>query len=186
MHRKYFPPCPVNGPIEPPVPFGHMLSRGAVPKKCSECENLFEGECIRYFEQVGHYFHLDYGPCGIDGPTDPVVYEDEFIKGKAEIPRKCDTCPHLAVAPICGFYCCKDSDKWGDFHRGLDWGAWRPAFIYLQLPPPKVTTMALSEHAYNNDLPAFTKEHRRINPGLSIGEARTDFKRFRSVIERRD
>ena len=123
MQSKYFPACPIDGPIEPPVPFSHAASRGAVPKKCSECEHLFEGECTRYIDEVGHYLHLDHGPCGIDGPTDPVPYEDEFIRAKVEIPRKCSTCVYLAVDRIPGFHCTKDSDKWGDFHRGLDWGA---------------------------------------------------------------
>ena len=184
MHSKYFPTCPIDGPIEPPVPFAHMGSRGAVPKKCSECEHLFEGECTRHIDEVGHYLHLDHGPCGIDGPTDPVPYEDEFIKAKVEIPTKCSTCVYLAVDRIRGFHCTKDSDKWGDFHRGLDWGAWQPAYINLLLPPPRVTTKALSQHAFNNDLAAFIKEYRRINPETSIEEAKRDFFHFRSTMEK--
>ncbi|WP_197528492.1 hypothetical protein [Aeoliella mucimassa] len=46
-----------------------------------------------------------------------------------------------------------------------------------------MTTKALSEHAFANDQLAFIKEHRRINPGLSIQEAKTDFAHFRRVIE---
>lgn len=185
MHRRYFPPCPVDGPIEPPVPFGHMASRGAVPMKCSECQHLFEGECTRYIEEVGHYLHLDHGPCGIDGPTDPVIYKDDFVTSKAEVPRKCTICVFLAVDRIHGFHCTKDSDKWGDFHRGLDWGAWEPDFVYLELPLPKVTTKELSLYARQNDKMSFIKEHRRINPGLSIEEAIADFARFREVLEKR-
>ena len=185
MHRNYFPRCPIDGPIEPPVPFGHMASRGAVPKKCSECQHLFEGECTRYIEDVGHYLHLDHGPCGIDGPTDPVLYEDEFVTSKAEVPRKCAKCVFLAVDRIYGFHCTKDADKWGDFHRGLDWGAWEPDCIYLELPLPKVTTKELSVFARRNDIMSFIKEHRRINPGLSIEEAKADFAHFRDVLEKR-
>ena len=183
MHSRYFPPCPIDGPIEPPVPFGHMLSRGAVPKKCSECQHLFEGECLRYANEVGRYLHLDHGPCGINGPTDPVVYEDKFVTGKVEVPRKCANCVHLAVDRIHGFHCTKDAHKWGDLHRGLDWGAWEPDGVYIELPLPKVTTKKLSICARNNDLVEFVKEHRRVNPGLSVKEAQADFAHFRRVLE---
>ena len=158
MHSKYFPPCPIDGPIDPPVPFAHMASRGAVPNKCSKCEHLFEGECTRYMEEVGRYMHLDHGPCGVNGPTDPVVYEDSFVKSKVEIPRKCAGCVHLGIDRIYGLHCTKDSEKWGDLHRGLDWGTWQPNFIYLELPPPKVTTKKLSIFAYDNDKLAFIKD----------------------------
>lgn len=183
MFRRYFPPCPVDGPIDPPVPFGHMASKGAVPKKCSECKHLFEGECTRYIEDVRGYLHLDHGPCGIEGPTDPTTFENEFLRGKVQVPRKCATCVHLSVGPIHGFHCTKDWDKWGDFHRGLDWGSWSPDHVYLNLEPPKVTTRALSEHAFTGDLVAFIKEHRRINPGISVQEARADYEHFRAVIQ---
>ena len=182
MHGKYYPRCPVPGPIEPPVPFGHMGSRGAIPQKCSECRHLFEGECTRYIESVGHLLHLDHGPCGIDGPTDPVVREVPFGKSPVEIPRKCVTCAYLGIDQIHGFHCRKDAETWGDFHRGLDWGSWEPACIYLELPLPKVTTQELSRHAQRNDLMSFIKEHRRINPGLSIEEARNDFHHFRTIL----
>jgi len=184
MHKKYFPVCPVDGPIEPPVPFGHMMSSGAVPNKCGGCPNLFEGECTRYMEQVGHYLHLDYGYCGIPGPTDPVIYRDEFIVSEVEIPRKCSKCVHLAFDRIKGFYCSKDSEKWGDLDRGLDWGAWKPDTIYLELPFPKITTRALAEHANRDDLIRFIKEYRRINPGVSIEEAKSDYRRFREILEK--
>ena len=184
MHRQYFPPCPVDGPIEPPVPFGHMSSDGAVPTKCSDCQHLFEGSCTRYIEEVQGYLHLDHGPCGIDGPTDPVYYETEFVKSKVEIPRKCASCRYVAVHSIYGIHCTKDADKWGDFHRGLDWGTWHADYVYIRLSPPKVTTRDLSRHAYNDDATAFVKEHRRVNPGLSIEEAKADFAHFRAVIDR--
>lgn len=185
MYSQYFPRCPVNGPIDPPVAFGHMGSRGAVPAKCGQCCHLFEGECTRYINEVGHYLHLDHGPCGINGPTDPVTYEDEFIKGKADVPRKCSKCNFLAIHPIFGFHCTKDSDKWGDFHRGLDWGDWNPDFVTLHLPPPKVTTKELSQFAFGDDLLAFVKEYGRINPGLSVDDAKSDFRHFRNIIENR-
>lgn len=133
--------------------------------------------------EVGHYLHLDYGPCGIAGPTDPVTYEDAFVAAKVEVPRKCATCVHLECDRVHGFFCSKDREKWGDFHRSLDWGAWAPDFVYLELPLPKVTTMDLSRFAYQNDLVAFVREYRRINPGSSLAEAREDFEKFRRIIE---
>jgi hypothetical protein len=120
MYQWDFPPCPVDGPIEPPAQFGHLGSRGAVPRKCSECRHLFEGAYTWYSEDIGHYLHLDHGPWGIDGPTDPVIYEDEFVVSNAEIPRKCKKCVFLNVDRILGFHCKKDVSKWGDFHRGLE------------------------------------------------------------------
>lgn len=184
MHSQYFPACPVDGPIEPPVPFGHMFSRGAVPQKCSQCQFLFEGECIRYANDVGHYLHLDHGFCGIAGLTDPVLYRDKFIESKVEVPRKCVSCSFLSYDQIRGFVCSKDEEKWGDFPRGLDWGNWQPDIVYLELPFPKLTTKELSKHAKNDDLIEFLKEHRRINPGLSIQEAKSDFYHFRDILNK--
>ena len=159
-----------------------MLSRGAVPKKCSECEHLFEGECLRGGEQAGRYFHLDYGPCGIPGKTDPVHYENGHIKAKVTVPRKCDFCHYLRYDFIHGFYCNKDSDKWGDFHRGLDWGTWQPDVVYFDLPLPKATTQKMCEMATSDDLVGFIAEYRRVNPGLSIQEAKEDYNLIRSKI----
>jgi hypothetical protein len=180
MHTRYFPACSVDGPIEPAVPFAHMISRGAVPNKCSSCPFLFEGECRRTSDR---YLHLDHGPCGIDGPTDPVFYENEFVVAKVTVPRKCAKCRFLKHDSIYGFYCNKDSEIWGDFHRGLDWGAWSPDRTYLELPFPKITTRVLSDFAHQDDLIGFIKEHRRVNPGLSLEEAKTDFQFFREKID---
>ena len=182
MYKKYFPECPVEGPIEPAVEFGHLGLNGAVPKKCAECKNLFEGECTRYIEEVGHYLHLDHGFCGIAGPTDPVFYDDGTITSKVEIPRKCSDCVFLKVEKIKGFYCSKDEEIWGYFSRGLDWGNWKPNSIYISLPLPKFTTKKLILCAENNDLIEFIKEFRRINPGLSISEAREDFQYCRNIL----
>ncbi len=182
MHRFYFPPCPVDGPIDPPVPFSHMGTVGAIPNKCSGCVHSFEGSCTRFMEEVQRYMHLDFGPCGISGPTDPVIYEDQFVISKVEIPRKCAKCRFLFSHPIFGFTCRKDEEKWGQCYRGLDWGAWSPDTIYLELPQPKVTTKALVRFAREGDLASFVIEHRRINPGLSLAEARSDFARFIELL----
>ena len=184
MHSHYFPPCPIEGPIPPSVPYGHMGTRGAVPQKCSKCKMLFEGECTRYMADVGHYLHLDHGPCGVRGPTDPVAYEDRFISGKVEVPRKCASCGFLRVDHIRGFICTKDSEIWGGLPRGLDWGAWRPDTIYLDLPHPKITTKLLVKCAHENDLVGFAQEYRRVNLGTSLAEAREDFAHFRRILDK--
>jgi hypothetical protein len=68
--------------------------------------------------------------------------------------------------------------------RGLDWGAWEPDSIYLELPFPKITTRDLSVHAKSGDLIKFIKEYRRVNPGLSIEEAKSDYRHFRDILAR--
>ena len=185
MHKDYFPACPVHGPIEPPVPFNHMGLSGAVPNKCGPCPKLFEGSCTRYIEEVGHYLHLDYGYCGIPGPTDPVIYEDQFIVAKVEVPRKCSTCMYVDFDRVKGFVCRKDAKKWGRFERGLDWGSWEPDAIHLELPLPKVTTKDLSVYAKQGDLIEFIKEYRKVNPGTSFDEAKSDYQHFREILGKR-
>lgn len=143
---------------------------------------LFEGECLRSMETLHRYMHLDFGPCGIHGPTDPVIYEDRFIKSKVEVPRKCSRCPFLFHDSIYGFTCKKNPEKWGNFYRGLDWGAWSPERIYLNLPHPKITTKALIDCVYAEDLMGFIKEHRKINPDQSMIEAKADFTYLRKLI----
>lgn len=186
MHKDYFPRCPVAGPIEPPVRFGHGCSRGAVPQKCSTCQHLFEGSCVRFANIVGRYLHLDHGPCGIDGPTDAVLHQDPASNIAAEVPRKCSTCTFLAADSNYGFCCLQDAEKWGDFHRGLDWGDWEPPLIQLTLAPPKSTTKEMTSLAQQNDLLAFIQEHRRVNPRISIAEAKRDFQLFQQALGQLD
>ncbi|MFK8002746.1 MAG: hypothetical protein AB8H86_24390 [Polyangiales bacterium] len=185
MHRFYFPRCPVEGPTDPPVSYAHGASRGAIPNKCGGCEHSFEGSCARFTDELQRYMHLDHGPCGVDGPTDPVVYEDEFVTSKVEIPRKCADCVFLTHGPIYGFTCRKDEEKWGDCRRGLDWGGWSPERIHLELPPPRVTTKALVDFAYDEERIRFITEHRRVNPGLSMQEAKADYAHLRALISKR-
>lgn len=180
MYKYYFPPCPIDGPIEPAIPFAHMMSSGAVPNKCNHCQYMFEGECMRYMDEVGHYLHLDYGPCGIEGPTEPVTIEHEGDPSNIEIPKKCATCEYLRGHSSCT----KDKDVWGDFNRGLDWGQWKPEIIHIQLAFPKITTQELNLCAHRDDLISFIKEHRRVNPGTSHEEAKKDFKFFRAVLKK--
>ncbi|EAQ78136.1 hypothetical protein DSM3645_18986 [Blastopirellula marina DSM 3645] len=132
---------------------------------------------------IHHSLHLDHGACEIEGPTEPVSLENEFLRAKVDVPEKCATCIFLGVSLVEGFYCTKDVDKWGDLHQGLDWGTWRPARIDLQLPSPKVTTRELTNFAYEANLVAFVKELRRVNPNVSVTEARDDFYHLRDMIE---
>lgn len=175
MHKKYFPKCKVEGPIEPAVPYDHMASVGAIPQKCSRCEYLFEGSCIRYLEEVGRYLNLDHGPCKVNGPTDPVYYISKHLKSKVEIPGKCHECRLLEIDRFHGLHCAENKQKWGDFLRGFDWGTWEPDVIYFELPLPKITNQKLNDLANKNDCVNFIKEHRRVNPELSFKEAKNDF-----------
>lgn len=181
MHRDYFPACPVAGPILPAVPFRHMATSGAVPRKCAGCSHLFEGGCARAQASRQGLLHLDHGPCGIAGPTDPVVFENRYVESKVTIPRKCAGCSHL-VLNRWGFDCGKDRSIWGDCLRGLDWGTWRPDRIYVELPAPKATSAAMVDAVYDNDLVAFIRASRRTNPDVSIAEAKIDFAELRRRV----
>lgn len=185
MEHKYFPRCTVDGPIDPPVSYGHFGSFGAIPNKCRSCSNLFEGECVRAMDSGG-YKHLDHGPCGVMGPTDPVHYEDEFVVAKVRIPRKCASCNFLRLRPIHGFVCTKDESIWGDFHRGLDWGDWIPSSVFRRLPYPKGTNDTMLKLVADGDLMKFISEHRRINPGVGVLEAKEDFEFLRDDLDRTD
>ena len=122
MYRKSFPSCKVTGKVSP-VPYAHMISRGAVPHKCNFCEFLFEGECTRNIKQVDGYSNLDHGPCGIEGPTEPEIIAKS---GEYEVfvPKKCSTCSYLKQDDLRGYVCSKDQEIWRDFPRNLDWGGW--------------------------------------------------------------
>lgn len=138
---------------------------------------------MRFMDKLQRYMHLDYGPCGISGPTNPVIYEDRFVRSKVEIPKKCARCHFLFHDNIYGFTCRKDAEKWGNCHRGLDWGAWRPDRIYFDLPYPKITTKALVDAVHEDDVIAFVKEYRRVNPGTSTQEVKEDFSTLRQHVE---
>ncbi|HAS46130.1 MAG TPA: hypothetical protein DCS93_36955 [Microscillaceae bacterium] len=183
MYRNYFPPCLVDGPIEPPVPYVHMGSSGAVPHKCSTCQYLFEGSCTRAGEELDRYLHLDHGSCKVSGPTNPVLYQDQFIKSKVEVPKKCTDCVLLKLDHIYGFYCSQDEDKWGDFKRGLDWGNWKPDEPYIELPYPDITTKTMLKAVIQNARTAFVKEYREVNPGHSFSVAIKAFEYLREKLK---
>jgi hypothetical protein len=121
---------------------------GAVPRKCSQCPKLFEGECTRNYEDypeqvlqwggrvvvLGTYRHLDHGPCPFPGETDPVPFEIPVQPAPSsrpaktvQVPRKCSGCPYLKGLPIHDAVCTYEPEVWGLFHRGLDWGGWLPS-----------------------------------------------------------
>ncbi|MCP4146132.1 MAG: hypothetical protein GY757_00140 [bacterium] len=160
-----------------------MLTRGFIPNKCGCCEHLFEGECLRGADVVGRFLHLDFGPCGIPGNTEPVELEDKDTFSKVAIPEKCKACDHLLYAQIYGFTCKKDSSKWGGIYRGLDWGNWHPRVVYFKLPLPKMTTTEMCRCVSEDNLLPFIKEYRRVNPGSSIEEAKKDYALMREKIE---
>lgn len=156
----------------------------AVPKKCYECKNLFEGGCTRFFEEVKEYLRLDYDFCGVDGSTNPIMYEDKFVKSKVYIPKKCRTCKHLNIDGNWGFSCNKDSKIWGAFPRGLDWGTWEPDSVYIELKFPKKTTKTLISLVKKNKLVNFIKEYRKINKNYSIEEAKKDYNFIASKLRK--
>jgi hypothetical protein len=179
MRKRYFPSCTVDGLIEPPIPFKHMASSGAVPNKCRNCQHFFEGECLRAIDEQHRYLKLDYGFCGIPGETDPVFYQNDRIVSDIEIPRKCAECIFLTSR----FSCQKDAHKWGDFSRGLDWGNWQPDNNYIELPFPKITSKILIDFLNDNNLVGFVKEYRQINYG-SILDAKNDFHLLKNISEK--
>ncbi len=120
MLDRYFPKCSVEGSFEP-VPFKHLASSGAVPRKCIFCPYLFEGECLR--AGVNEYRHLDHGPCPVKDISSSLVEIKKKYEGEMrvfKIPAKCERCEYLGWDGIRLFYCKRDSHIWGDFPRGLD------------------------------------------------------------------
>ena len=170
MHHNAFPICTVSGSYDP-VAFSH-LGRGAVPAKCAECKDLFEGGCTRAMDLVQAYLALDHGPCGVRGPTDPVVYEDRWMRSKVEVPRKCADCVHITVDSVRGFHCGKDPAIWGSFPRSLDWGAWRPGRGAVTLSSGhEVTSAFLEATRARKKMKAFMA-FRAANKGTSIMDAK--------------
>ena len=95
---------------------------------------------------------------------------------KVTIPRKCAGCSHLVIDRQRGFDCEKDRSIWGDWMRGLDWGTWRPERIYLALRGSKVTTRAMADAVYDDDLVEFRT---RVPAGQSRRLHRRDQARLR-------
>lgn len=125
MYLRSFPRCTISGSVDP-VPFKHMGQEGAVPKKCSECQCLFEGECLRAADQGKGFLALDHGPCPVKGETTPVLFDNRYFQSKVAAPAKCGSCSFLSISVHEGFTCTFEQEKWGAFPRELDWGDWSP------------------------------------------------------------
>lgn len=128
MYRKSFPKCEIEGEMTP-SPFGHGFMEGCVPKKCTTCKHLFEGECLRDIEFTDSYLRLDYSGCPVVGETNPIAFNTD---GEAQtfIPSKCTRCSYLNTKQ---FTCKFEKELWGDFERDLDWGNWRPDYPLVGL-----------------------------------------------------
>lgn len=141
MYHDSFPKCRRKGSYEP-VPFAHVVSEGAIPYKCSECRYICEGGCRRATWTNAVFLQLDYGPCRVKGPTEPVdgpevkrteyllalniSSESGYLAAGHQVPKKCATCEYIMLDGNLHYKCAQDAHIWGDFARSLDWGQWQP------------------------------------------------------------
>ncbi len=171
MYRKSFPKCKIEGDFEP-VEFEHLMFQGAVPKKCSLCSNLFEGECLRGIELMEDYLTLDHGACKIEGLTHPVEIE---IKNGSPIyvPKKCLECQFLLKSNSRGYICISDKNVWGDFPRSLDWGDWKPDYPIagLRIDKAMIVTKELIALLIDKKTVKAIKLYRALNAIDTIKEA---------------
>jgi len=169
------PRCEVEGPLDP-VPFEHLGIKGAVPRKCSTCRFLFEGECTRVMGQIAGYLSLDHGPCPIRGKTLPVLYETEYIRSKVFVPEKCASCHDLKYDPVSGFVCNYEREVWGAFPRELDWGNWSPEYPNLGLESGRsVSVPVMKAVAAGREVDAI-KAFRADHKDATFKEAREAFR----------
>jgi hypothetical protein len=180
MHRQAFPSCTVSGPVDP-VPFEHLSSKGAIPRKCSECAHSFEGSCLRAMDSLNRYLDLDHGFCGVRGDTDPVNVDRHDFPNDLEVPRKCSTCSFLRPDSIRGVVCSKDADVWGDFHRSLDWGLRAPDATVPSVAGLKITLSFARLAAAGDDVNAL-REFRRSNPEASVATGKQLCEHVRTSI----
>lgn len=168
MHRFQFPQCTVIGPTHP-ISYSHLMS-GAVPEKCTTCEHLFEGSCLRAVQSTGH-LQLDYAPCRKRGSTRPIRIVNEYFSANVDVPEKCSSCPLLQVDARRGFSCGEDAEIWRSFPRNIDWGAWnpsRPDTVFNNACNTRSFVDFLSQGEHVKAIQAF----RAYNPDASISDAR--------------
>jgi hypothetical protein len=182
MHRQAFPSCTVPGPLDP-VPYAHLASRGAIPRKCSQCEHSFEGSCLRAADSLHRYLNLDHGFCGIAGDTEPVRVERSGVPVDLEAPRKCSTCMYLRPDSIRGVVCTKDGEVWGDFSRSLDWGIYAPDVVVPSVAGLQITLLFARLAAGGDDASAL-QEFRKANPNASIATGKRLCAQVRASIRR--
>ncbi|QDT45873.1 hypothetical protein Pan241w_60010 [Gimesia alba] len=183
MYRKAFPKCEIQGPLGP-VKFIHGEFTMYIPRKCDECANLFEGECVRVVEQVEGYLSLDYGPCHREGTCEPVLVEDEFIKSKVYVPEKCSHCPFLKYHRIFGFRCHEDDHIWGQYGKSLDWGNWSPELPNIGLASGRIVSQELLRAVKEKQEVEAIRIYRYLHAGTSIREARDAFQELSEKLER--
>lgn len=159
-----------------------MGSTKAIPKKCFECENQFEGECLRAINQVESYLSLDYGRCKKNGNCEPTIVENQFIKSKTHVPYKCTDCSLLKYHSIFGFTCHENEEIWGPYGKTLDWGHWSPNLPNLGLKSGKLVSTELIEAVNTGSEVSAIKIFRKINLGSDIKEAREAFSELSSKL----
>lgn len=151
--------CEVSGPS---TRFAHLGITGSVPRRCSGCRFMFEGECTRTMEHG--YLALDHGPCPVKGDTTPTLVVTEHLRSTVSIPAKCRGCAHLEVSLQRGFTCGFEREKWGFFRRGLDWGSWSPELPDVGLESGPV---GLARRAACGCLRERGRDHQGVPRGLS-------------------
>jgi hypothetical protein len=165
-----------------PIPFGHGGFVGAVPRKCSECSNLFEGSCLREMKSRGRYKELDYGACGIAGDTSPVALERSDASRALEVPRKCSTCQYLRGHEVHEVVCTKDVALWGQFSRTLDWGVRAPGVLIPPVADLQITLRFVRLVAECDDTAAL-REFRTANPNESLASGKVLCERVRASLQ---
>jgi hypothetical protein len=182
VYQKQFPSCQIKGSLEP-TEFGHMLSKGMIPKKCSECDLMFEGECLRNSEITGKYAQLDYGKCEIEGKTEPVCIEIDYNGYETFIPLKCEHCDHLKKNKYRGYICAFEKNTWGDFPRSLDWGDWKPNFPIVGLGENLKLTKHLIILIESKKTAEAVKEIKRLNNGMEFKKAIESVSQLKNKID---
>jgi hypothetical protein len=142
-----------------------------IPKKCIECDLMFEGECRRNSDITGEYARLDYGKCKIEGITEPVSIEIDSSGYETFVPEKCEQCDHLKMDKYRGYICSFEKDIWGDFPRSLDWGSWQPNFPIIGLGANLKLTKYLIILIKNKKTAEAVKEIKRLNEGIGFKKA---------------
>lgn len=161
-----------------------MASLGAIPRKCSECQHSFEGECIRAMDLLHRYLDLDHGFCGIPGETDPVDVALPGDPSELEVPRKCSTCSFLRRDSR-GAVCSKDADVWGGFPRSLDWGRRVPDVIVPSVQGLTLTLRFARLAAAGDDVQAL-RAFRQSNPEVSLAIGKQVCEQIRAPLPKLD
>lgn len=142
-----------------------------IPKKCSECNLMFEGECIRNSEITGEYSRLDYGKCKVEGKTNSVCIEIDNSGYETFVPEKCVKCTHLKKDKYHKYICDFEKNIWGDFPRSLDWGDWQPDFPIIGLGDNLKMTKHLIILIQNKKTVEAIKELKRLNSEIDFKKA---------------